>query len=544
MSNKGFAVGRFMHSALWGPLGFMFVLSACAADSGAEQGGSEPYDEEIGADHDVVGQKQYFQNNLAFSNCGTSQQARVSQAAQILSNRIYENGGTTMRACLADQFFGTGVAPNTLWALYNREGVTTIQCTDSVQTACGNVTDWWGCASPTASGETIMLANQMINDPSFSITEIAGVMGHELAHNYGYVHLGEPGGIDYESSIPQRVRACVTGSGSVAGVPSTTSRTVGMPGEVELSMYGNYSGGAPNEKACPTWFINSLQVRSGTEIDNLGIRCKGETPFSQFGGTGGGLAPSTSTTCGSNELMVGLRGRSGSLVNQLQVVCASATNLSATRSLPAVGGTGGVVFESICPAGTAVSRIRTRSGTMLDAVQLVCRSPAAPSLFVEQSIGSQSGTASGVMTRLRCSGDGALVGFFGRTGTLVDRLGAVCQSTTRSGSTLTLGNKHVASPILGGTGGGEFVKSCSANNLMVGFRVQSGSSVDAIGPICAWATTWASDSASAPNLLTMNGGSGGAAATRQCGDHEFLVGLDIWSGSLINAVRPVCRRLL
>jgi hypothetical protein len=45
-----------------------------------------------------------FQNWLGFVNCGAAQQAKLQQAGNFLSDRIYEEGGWRMYQCLDDAF--------------------------------------------------------------------------------------------------------------------------------------------------------------------------------------------------------------------------------------------------------------------------------------------------------------------------------------------------------------------------------------------------------------------------------------------------------
>jgi hypothetical protein len=101
--------------------------------------------------------------------------------------------------------------------------------------------------------------------------------------------------------------------------------------------------------------------------------------------TRGEPAGSTFTAlCGPNQVVVGMRGAAGFLVDRLQLACAplaisGVASLSAsigTRSwLTARGGPGGTVFEEGCPAGEVARGHNLRSGAAIDAFGLACGRP-------------------------------------------------------------------------------------------------------------------------------------------------------------------------
>jgi hypothetical protein len=90
--------------------------------------------------------------------------------------------------------------------------------------------------------------------------------------------------------------------------------------------------------------------------------------------------------CPSNQMVVGFEGRAGSFIDQFVVVCAPLTvagspSLSVTRGtstkLPAVGGTGGEVFQTSCPAGRIAIGHRGEAVTVVDTLALACSAPSA-----------------------------------------------------------------------------------------------------------------------------------------------------------------------
>jgi hypothetical protein len=83
--------------------------------------------------------------------------------------------------------------------------------------------------------------------------------------------------------------------------------------------------------------------------------------------------------CAANQVVVGLQGRAGTVLDQLQLQCAplstttlDSLSIGATTLLPPAGGTGGSAFQATCPAGQVARGQDTNSGNVIDAFALVC----------------------------------------------------------------------------------------------------------------------------------------------------------------------------
>jgi len=80
-------------------------------------------------------------------------------------------------------------------------------------------------------------------------------------------------------------------------------------------------------------------------------------------------------TCKDDELVVGLWGLEGTVVNALGLICAKMKGngtLGASEERPAIGGTTGTLFYSECPKNQAVIELRGRAGTGLDRIGVRC----------------------------------------------------------------------------------------------------------------------------------------------------------------------------
>lgn len=95
--------------------------------------------------------------------------------------------------------------------------------------------------------------------------------------------------------------------------------------------------------------------------------------------------------CGPREVIVGLHGAAGELVDRLGIICAEPGapvanpdgpprgSWSRTRSTGVVGGSGGVPFRAVCPQGSVAWSWRGRGAALVDRVGLACGPlPIAP----------------------------------------------------------------------------------------------------------------------------------------------------------------------
>jgi hypothetical protein len=101
-------------------------------------------------------------------------------------------------------------------------------------------------------------------------------------------------------------------------------------------------------------------------------------------GTTGSAGP-FSSICPANQVVAAIQGRSGALVDQLSVGCATLTLTKVGSSyqatvgtitwIPPIGGTGGSPFTGNCPTGQVATGTDVHSGFELDALGLLCAKP-------------------------------------------------------------------------------------------------------------------------------------------------------------------------
>ena len=262
--------------------------------------------------------------------------------------------------------------------------------------------------------------------------------------------------------------------------------------------------------------------------------------------------------CGAGMVVTGIKGKSGEYIDSLKLLCSDIDDVQAgltdAITLNVGGGSGGFGFERRCPPGMAVQRIVGRSADAIDQLRLVCHEvgePARSGFYTSTS--NTVGSTTGFHDRQYCTGMGALVGFYGQSGALVDRLGGICEPLrpNTSGTLVRIGSQEHITTAYGGSGGPAFDDECPSGFALVGFNARHGTLVDRIQGICGRISKWKSGVtlvASDRQLLPARGGNGGNAVTRECPQGQFLAGFETWSddnepSGTLRGLRPMCRRL-
>lgn len=152
----------------------------------------------------------------------------------------------------------------------------------------------------------------------------------------------------------------------------------------------------------------------------------GVTNLPTHGGTGG---TSFNLDCGNDQVLVGVRGRKGDWLDQLQAVCVRYDSFgwlggTITNS---VGGSGGSSFSAICPPHTAVRGIKGNYGWYVNQLTLRCRplgTVGTPQII--HASGSVTGPNS--FNAEYCPNSKHARGIRGKAGTSVDSVGLICHS--------------------------------------------------------------------------------------------------------------------
>lgn len=176
----------------------------------------------------------------------------------------------------------------------------------------------------------------------------------------------------------------------------------GCPSDVGLGVatngtsYGG-SGGSAFTSNCPAGgVLTAISIRAAARVDAVAGRCRTVslatdttgsehsyslatsttmTSLPSYGGTGGSLY---NDSCGPDEVVIGIDGRSGTEVDRLSFACGKVALSSTTatitpvRTSPNRGGTGGSAFSYRCPAGQVAVGLFGRTGRRVDRIGLRC----------------------------------------------------------------------------------------------------------------------------------------------------------------------------
>jgi hypothetical protein len=168
-------------------------------------------------------------------------------------------------------------------------------------------------------------------------------------------------------------------------------------GTTSLTQYGNLSGGMPFNDACPAGQLLMGFTGSLASVGGYNGQIAAQCGIPQVAASGGNLvvhialgaalptrglqgAQSWTRSCPLDEVVVGMGGRSGLLVDQLIFRCAPITigagntvKVGPTDDLPAIGQTGGSAFpQTDCASGQVATVARIRAGDAIDAFGLAC----------------------------------------------------------------------------------------------------------------------------------------------------------------------------
>jgi hypothetical protein len=156
-------------------------------------------------------------------------------------------------------------------------------------------------------------------------------------------------------------------------------------------------------------------------------------PTAQVGGSGG---TAFTQTCPNGEILSGLQGTSGTLIDSVESICTKLDVLGDNFTDPVVlsshGGSGARGYDLECPKGWAVTGLTGRSGSFVDRVQLICAPVQLDGTVLlgaaEKVDPFSAGGTGGSAFTIHCPGTTPARGIDGRAGTFVDRLGLGCEN--------------------------------------------------------------------------------------------------------------------
>ena len=158
---------------------------------------------------------------------------------------------------------------------------------------------------------------------------------------------------------------------------------------------------------------------------------------------------------------------------------------SVTGPPATAGGSGGSAFTSDCNSDGVMVGIKVRTGSLVDSVQAVCVKVRSNGSWAGGTFdGARAGGNGGTASPLICESGSAVQSIFGRAGSLIDAIGVICVTMTgRNGIVTDVGSGPALGP-LGGTGGSAFRHDCNGGRLAKGISGSAGTLIDKISLNC------------------------------------------------------------
>ena len=178
-------------------------------------------------------------------------------------------------------------------------------------------------------------------------------------------------------------------------------------------------------------------------------------------------------------------------------LCPSAVGLFPGDDGDVRGGGGGTMSVDDCPLGQVLVGVDAIVGPYVKRLAAVCGTPSVhgtPGAFVV-AIGPgdtlpERGILDGTVATTRCPADEVVVGFEGRSGSLIDALALRCAplmvaGDAAGGFTVAPGAVTTQPPI-GGSGGSMFpTADCAPGEIATGASIRHGDAIDAFGLRCS-----------------------------------------------------------
>lgn len=254
------------------------------------------------------------------------------------------------------------------------------------------------------------------------------------------------------------------------------------------------NGGARFEIRCDTGAaVTGLVGTRGTYVDSLSLECRpmrnnqpgGEATFTaSVGGQGG--QPFGPLRCPAGQVAIGLKGRAGTFVDELEPDCAAAKPAGATAAVwvsPAAGGKQGNDIKLTCGTDEVLVGTSTRNGNWLDAIAALCVRVSDDGNWTgEPRSTDHAGGAGGVALTRSCPRGQAVAGISGRSSNVVNQLVSECRPLVSAKAVQGPSQKLES---VGGAGGDPFGPYPCPNNMpATGLKVGAGIYVDRVQVVC------------------------------------------------------------
>jgi hypothetical protein len=483
------------------------VSAGCTADVADEDANLSNVSDPILGDRILVGDTC---DGVVASNTSLSYEDLINSA---LDYHIARASSPEFEECLADSIPIDHRGRMVEWIA--ERSLTTrdirIKCVDDDQTECGGSTGGWaGCAGPITGDEEMMLAYELLDGGN--VAQVAGVIAHELMHNYDLPH---PHAVGH--SVPDVVGACIDEQ-RIQGVGRSAHSDF-----VRLAHVGKWGREAYEGSCNRDYAAVGLQGKTFKgRLTDVGLTCGRETfgsidQTTNVGGQGSsGISPffqtSFSRNCPTGSVVTGVWGKSNEWTSlTVGPVCSPIFSVrgssppSQNFGLTAGSAKGSApIYTRLCPAGKVVTGYRVAPDELdqyVQRIEVVCDEFHALSRPGQTPLPG-AGTASGEAFERRCEGNAVMTGVFGRADDNYHWLRTIGGICTPFGGKTSLARTNVSGDDHRTPTAGEdldwdvpgawpnYATACDDGEVMVGAAIRSDADVRGISTLCADYEDW------------------------------------------------------
>jgi hypothetical protein len=191
--------------------------------------------------------------NFVFSGCSAAEEATICTAMAYAVDVLYNRSGDYL-ACLKNAFMSPneGRTPEYILRRLKDNMSTNMKCADT----CANTTNWQACAPVDVSNEQ-MTWNHTYLASGYAVSDYAGTLVHEIAHNKGFQHPMSLGMADYDFTVNEQVESCMEDF-----TTNWAARDL-LQGETELAHVGHNDGSWVDITSSSGGYLRSATVGIG-----------------------------------------------------------------------------------------------------------------------------------------------------------------------------------------------------------------------------------------------------------------------------------------
>jgi hypothetical protein len=161
-------------------------------------------------------------------------------------------------------------------------------------------------------------------------------------------------------------------------------------------------------------FVSALRIMC-IEVNAAGEWLTSPDTVTDLDRVGGSQGTTNRVTCQTNWGAVGIHGKTGNVIDSLGLHCGrlytnsdtSVKTAGSTEKKGPFGGPGGAPFDLKCPSGQVLTGLKGRAGNLIDSLDLICRYPSAVALVkptVTLHVSPASGNAGALTLTASISG--------------------------------------------------------------------------------------------------------------------------------------------